>query len=77
MLVLTIIKANSPPQDVDPTYKRFFTGSTFFMLENFASSNKPDFVEINLGYRLTPKDVISIELKTWKYAWPLGIPYGD
>ena len=58
----------------DSTYKKCFIGSTFFMLGNFAKVNKPDFVQLNLGYRLTRRDVISVELKTWKYAWPLGIP---
>lgn len=60
----------------DSTFKKFFIGSTFFMLGNFSSTNKPDFIQLNFGYRITPKDVISIEAKTWKYAWPLGIPYG-
>lgn len=60
----------------DTTYKKCFVGSTLAMLGNFAQSNKPDFVQINLGYRLTGKDVVSLELKTWKYAWSLGIPYG-
>jgi hypothetical protein len=62
----------------DSTYKRFFVGSTFFILGNFIPDdpNVPDFVQLNFGYRLTPNDVISIEAKTWKYAWPLGIPYG-
>jgi hypothetical protein len=76
MLVLTIIKANSQTQSMDSTYKRFFAGSTFFMLGNFASSNKPDFVQLNFGYRLNSKNSVSLEIKTWKYAWPLGIPYG-
>lgn len=60
----------------DSTYKKCFAGSTLFLLGNFSQSNKPDFVQLNLGYRLTGKDVISLELKTWKYAWSLGIPYG-
>ncbi len=47
------------------------------MLGNFSSANRPDFVQLNLGYRLTGKDVVSLELKTWKYAWSLGIPYGE
>jgi len=58
----------------DSTYKKYFVGSTLFLLGNFSAVNKPDFVQLNLGYRLTEKDVISVELKTWKYAWPLGIP---
>jgi hypothetical protein len=58
----------------DTTYKKCYVGSTLAMLGNFSKNNKPDFVQLNFGYRLTGKDVISIELKTWKYAWPLGIP---
>jgi hypothetical protein len=61
----------------DSTPKRFFIGSTFFVLGNFAQTNKPDFAQLNFGYRLTEKDVVSLELKTWKYAWSLGIPFGD
>ena len=60
----------------DTTYKKCFVGSTFFMLGNLSSKNKPDFVQLNLGYRITGKDVVSLELKTWKYAWSLGIPWG-
>ncbi len=33
-------------------------------------------VYLNLGYRITGKDAISLEFKTWKYAWPIGIPFG-
>jgi len=68
----TKLKAQYAKQD--STYKKCFVGSTFFVLGNLAATNKPDFVQLNLGYRLTGKDVISLELKTWKYAWPLGIP---
>ncbi len=60
----------------DNMYKKYFIGSTFFLLGNLATTNKPDFVQLNLGYRLTRNDVVSLELKTWKYAWSLGIPYG-
>ncbi len=60
----------------DSTYKKCFVGSTFFMLGNFLPENRPDFVQFNLGYRVSANDVVSIELKTWKYAWSLGIPFG-
>ena len=60
----------------DSTYKECFVGSTLFMLGNLYAKNRPDFIQLNLGYRITGKDVVSLELKTWKYAWPLGIPYG-
>jgi len=60
----------------DSTYKKFFVGSSLFVLANFIpDNNPPDFVQLNLGYRLTGKDIVSIELKTWKYAWSLGIPW--
>ncbi len=57
----------------DSTYKKWFIGSTLFLLGNLATTNPPDFVQLNVGYRITGKDVIIIEPKTWKYAWPNGI----
>jgi hypothetical protein len=77
ILCFSEINLNGQTTQQDSTYKKFFVGSTFFMLGNFAAENKPDFVQLNLGYRITQKDVVSIELKTWKYSWSLGIPYGD
>lgn len=62
--------------ELDTTYKECFVGSTFFMLGNLLPDEKPDFVQFNIGYRITEKDVISLELKTWKYYKPLGLPYG-
>jgi hypothetical protein len=53
----------------DTTYKKFFIGSTLFLLGNLDSKNSPDFVQANVGYRITGNDVVSLELKTWKYAW--------
>jgi hypothetical protein len=61
----------------DSSFRKHFIGSTLFMLGNFSTVNRPDFVQLNYGYRLTGKDAVSIELKTWKYAWSLGIPYGE
>lgn len=60
----------------DTTYNKCFIGSTLFMLGNLSSQNRPDFAQLNLGYRITGRDAVSFELKTWKYAWSLGIPYG-
>ena len=71
------LQLSAQHQKRDSTYKKYFVGSTIFMLGNFAKVNRPDFVQLNLGYRLTPRDAVSLELKTWKYAWSLGIPYGD
>lgn len=62
----------------DSTYRKFFIGSSLFTLANLNTNdpNAPDFYQLNFGYRISPKNVVSVELKTWKYAWPLGIPYG-
>ena len=82
MIVFALIVGNINPLKAqyakqDTTHSRFFIGSTFFMLLNLVpDDNSPDFIQLNLGYRLGPKDALSLELKTWKYAWPLGIPYG-
>lgn len=57
----------------DSTYKKHFVGSTLFVLGNLSSVNPPGFAQLNFGYRLTGKDVLSLELITWKHAWPLGI----
>ena len=45
------------------------------VLANFLP-DPTSFYQLNYGYRLTPKDVISIEAITWMYHAPLGIPYG-
>lgn len=59
----------------DSTYKKCFVGGSAFMVANLVpDNNSPDFYQLNLGYRITRKDVISLELKTWKYGWPIGIP---
>lgn len=55
---------------------KFFVGSSAFMLANLDSSDEPpDFYQLNFGYQLTKKDVVSIEAMTWKYYAPLGIPW--
>ena len=74
VLVLTSsLQVNAQYAKTDTTYKRWFVGSTLFVLGNFAPVNSPNFAQLNLGYRITGKDVISLELITWKSAWPLGI----
>lgn len=78
ILVLNVSTSFSQKTLKDATEKKYFIGSTLFMLANLNTKdlNSPDFYQINFGYRITAKDAVSIETKTWKYAWPLGIPYG-
>lgn len=54
-------------------YKKHFIGSTLFLLGNLDRVNPPGFAQLNAGCRLTGRDVVSIEMITWKHAWPLGI----
>lgn len=79
IVALVLSNLYSQKSEQDSTYNKYFIGSTFFILGNFIPDdpNRPDFMQLNFGYRLTPKDVISVEAKSWKYAWPLGIPYGS
>ena len=77
IIVMCMSLAFSQQTKPGSTYKKFYVGSTFTMLGNFVPGPAPKFVQLNFGYRITPKDVISIEAKTWNYHWPLGIPWGE
>jgi hypothetical protein len=67
--------AQPAPQDASPSY-RYFVGSSALILYNLAP-DPPSFYQLNIGYRITPKDVISLEAITWTYKAPLGIPFGS
>ena len=71
--LVSTLQLKAQYSQADSTYKRWFVGSTVFLLGNLAPTNPPDFAQLNLGYRITGKDVMALELKTWKYAWPNGI----
>lgn len=73
LVITTTLQLKAQYPKTDSTYKRWFIGSTIFLLGNLASTNPPDFAQINVGYRITGRDVITVEPKTWKYAWPNGI----
>lgn len=78
-MIVVLVLANSLPGKAqyntsDTAYRRWFVGSSMFvLLGNLSTINAPHFVQVNVGYRITGKDVVSIEPKTWKYAWPNGI----
>ncbi len=78
LMVASSLQVNAQYTKTDSTYKRWFVGSTMFVLGNLDKVNPPGFAQLNVGYRVTGKDVISLELITWKHAWPLGInPFYD
>ena len=69
--------SKAQPAKQGSTYTKYFVGSTLFMLANLVpDNNPPEMVYLNAGYRITATDVVSLEFKTWKYGWPIGIPYG-
>ena len=63
------VKAQDAKQD--STFKRYFVGSTLLLLGNFIPDdpNPPKFIQLNLGYRITPKDVLSFEFKNSIYTY--------
>jgi len=50
--------------------KRHSVGSSLFLLGNIGDSVR--FMQLNYGYRLSPKDNIIVEAITWTYYEPLG-----
>ena len=54
----------------DSVFRRHSIGSTLFLLGNIGDSVR--FMQLNYGYRLTPKDNIIVEAITWTYCEPLG-----
>ncbi len=78
LIFLGFSNANSQNKEQDSTYKKYFIGSSLFVLANLIPDhpNAPDFYQLNFGYSKTPKDVVSMEAISWKYACPLGILWG-
>ena len=75
LLGATAAWGQQPPKPANPYY-RCYVGSSAFVLGNLAP-NPPAFYQLNVGYRITPQDVVSLEAITWTYDAPLGIPYGS
>jgi hypothetical protein len=68
------LQVNAQYAKTDSTYKKWFIGTSLFVfLGNLDKENPPNFVQLNIGYRITGKDMITLAPKTWKYAWPNGI----
>jgi len=61
-------------ENKEADFKRHSIGSTLFLLGNIGDSVR--FIQLNYGYRLTPKDNLIVEAITWTYYEPLGT-YGS
>jgi hypothetical protein len=73
LIMASALQVKAQYAETDSNYKKWFVGSTVFLLGNLSTVNPPNFAQLNVGYRITRKDVITLEPKTWKYAWPNGI----
>lgn len=76
LLIMGCLPVQGQYAPSDTTFKRWFIGSSLLMLGNLDKVNNPEYVQINFGYRINPKNVISFECKRSVYSWPLGIPWG-
>ncbi|WP_236975053.1 hypothetical protein [Membranihabitans maritimus] len=75
VFLLSGVTIDAQTNDEIPENK-YFIGSTFFMLANLVDDPEPPaYYQLNGGYRITAKDVVSIELITWTYYEPLGVPF--
>jgi len=74
--IVTTLTAQS--QNVEEIEQKYFIGSTMFMVMNLVDDPEPpEYYQLNFGYRITPKDVLSLELITWNYYEPIGVPWED
>ena len=53
LMMTSTIQLKAQYAKTDSTYKRWFAGSTIFLLGNLATKNPPNFAQLNLGYRIT------------------------
>jgi hypothetical protein len=70
------LQVNAQHTKKEATYRKWFVGSTLLLLGNCDKVNNPEFIQLNVGYRITPKNALSFEFKRSIYSWPLGIPWG-
>ena len=76
LMLASSLQVNAQSTTQDSTYKKWFVGSTLLMLGNFSKVNNPEYIQLNAGYRITPKDVVQFRFKRSIYSWPIGIPFG-
>ena len=74
-IIVCIAAQKTYAQETDSIQKKYFIGSTFFMLANLLPE-PPDYYQLNLGYRFNAANVITFEAITWNYKGPLGRQYG-
>ena len=75
LIIASSLKLSSQEAKQENTFKKWWVGSTLYLLGNLDKTNNPEYIQLNAGHRITPKDVISLRFKRSIYAWPIGIPF--
>ena len=76
LFLLNSLQVSAQNGKIENANKKWFVGSTLLLLGNLDDTNNPEYIQLNAGYRITPKDVVQFRFKRSIYAWPLGIPFG-
>lgn len=76
IIMTSFLQVNAINTKQDSTYKKWFIGSTLLLFGNLAKTNNPEYIQLNAGYRITPKDVVQLRFKRSIYSWPIGLPFG-
>lgn len=68
-MMASALQVQAQYSDQHSTYRKYFVGTTLFTIANAVrDNNPPKMVYLNIGYRMTRRDVVSLECKTWRYA---------
>lgn len=77
LILLSTLQVKAQETKKDSTYRKWFIGSTLLLFGNLDKTNNPEYIQLNAGYRITPKDVIQVRFKRSVYAFPIGLPFGS
>jgi len=52
LIITSTLQLKAQYAKTGSAYKKWFSGSTLFLLGNLATTNSPEFIQLNVGYRL-------------------------
>src|SRR5688572_9075984 len=75
---LLVVLAQPVRADAGGDGDRWSVGTSVWMLANlWLLPDSPQFFYLEVDRALTERDALVVELVTWKYRAPIGIPYGS
>lgn len=75
LMITGTLRLHAQDTQKELTFRRWYVGSTLYLLGNFTKTHNPEYIQVNTGYRITPKDVVHLRFKRSVYDWPLGTPW--